>query len=66
MKIMLQALMRKLKMNMDEQMFLHSLGVMKTAVELAAQYNADIKKAEILIFFMTVPGYGYRISVENG
>ncbi|HHY70290.1 MAG TPA: HD domain-containing protein [Thermoanaerobacterales bacterium] len=45
--MMLQALMRKLKMNMDEQRFLHSLGVMKTAVELAAHYNADIKKAEI-------------------
>lgn len=47
MKIMLGQLIQKLKMNMDEQRFLHSLGVMKTAVELAAHYDADVKKAEI-------------------
>ena len=47
MKMILEELTQKLKMNMDEQRFLHSLGVMKTAVELAAHYDADVKKAEI-------------------
>jgi predicted HD superfamily hydrolase involved in NAD metabolism len=46
-KIALKELMQKLKTNMDEQRFLHSLGVMKTAVELAVYYNADVEKAEI-------------------
>jgi predicted HD superfamily hydrolase involved in NAD metabolism len=46
-KMMLEELMQKLKTNMDEKRFLHSLGVMKTAAELAACYNADVKKAEI-------------------
>lgn len=47
MNMILKELMQKLKTNIDEQRFLHSLGVMKTAVKLAAHYDTDIKKAEI-------------------
>lgn len=42
-----EEIIRKLKTNLDEERFTHSLGVMKTAVKLAENYGADIKKAKI-------------------
>lgn len=44
---MLEEIIQKLKTNLDEERFIHSLGVMKTAAKLAAQYGADTNKAEI-------------------
>jgi len=44
---MIEQIMRKLKNNLDDDRFNHSLGVMKTAVDLAKHYKVDAKKAEI-------------------
>lgn len=36
-----------LKENLSSERYIHTLGVMQEAIELAKRYNADIKKAEI-------------------
>ncbi len=38
---------KKLKKQLSERRYLHSLGVAKAAVELATLYGADVKKAEL-------------------
>jgi len=37
----------RLKKTLNENRYLHSIGVMEEAVKLALHYNADVKKAEI-------------------
>lgn len=44
---MLEVLIEKLKQNLDEKRFNHSLGVMETAAKLAKHYGVDMEKAEI-------------------
>lgn len=43
----IEEIKEKLKRSLSEERYLHSIGVMEKAVELAKQFNCDVKKAEI-------------------
>lgn len=46
-KYSIEEIKEKLKTCLNEERFLHSLGTMEKAVELAQEYNCDIEKAKI-------------------
>ena len=39
------------KKQLTEQRYQHTIGVMETAIKLAKQYGADVKKAELAAIF---------------
>ncbi|GAQ26001.1 bis(5'-nucleosyl)-tetraphosphatase (symmetrical) YqeK [Tepidanaerobacter syntrophicus] len=45
--ISLDEMIKKLKVNLGEKRFLHSIGVMETAEKLALRYGANVNKAKI-------------------
>ena len=43
----IEEIKEKLKSCLSEERYLHSIGVMEKAVELAKQFNCDVEKAQL-------------------
>lgn len=48
------------KKQLTERRYIHTVGVMETAIELAKRFEADEKKQNWLLFFMTMPSFVQR------
>ncbi|MEK4230071.1 bis(5'-nucleosyl)-tetraphosphatase (symmetrical) YqeK [Solibacillus sp. FSL H8-0538] len=64
-------LLAAIKPRMPEKRYIHSLGVMETAIQLAERYGEDPKKAEIAAIIHDVAKYAdvewmRKIVLENG
>ena len=56
---------KKLAKYLDEDRFQHTMGVMYTSACLAMVHGYDIKDAQVLVFFTTVPNV-YREKRRSG
>ncbi len=52
-----QALLAAIQPRMPEKRFIHTIGVMETAIQLAIRYNEDPKKAEVAAILHDVAKY---------
>ncbi len=45
---------------LTEQRYIHTVGVMETAVKLAERFGADVKKPKSPRYFMTMPNFARK------
>lgn len=48
------------KQQLTEHRYIHTIGVMNTAIELAERFGADPKKRKQRLFFMITPNSGRK------